>query len=143
VTILRGIPHTSESGYLQPRIVENYHIADFHSFSTIFAVDGPYSCQTRLRKIVSAQKSPLMLEYLYRGPRAIMKNLIIIMIFCALTAVSCTRINLQPVAGPMSEIEPVPIVKATARLSLPFVHPSQVLSRQITPTTHGGSYRSA
>jgi len=44
-----------------------------------------------------------------------MKNFKIIIILCALTVVGCTRINLQPVAGPLSEIEPVPIVKGTIR----------------------------
>jgi hypothetical protein len=43
-----------------------------------------------------------------------MKNLPIIMILCALTVVGCTRINLQPVTGPLSEIKPVPIVNGTA-----------------------------
>lgn len=64
---------------------------------------------------MSGQKSPAPLAFLYRAPGATMKNFKIIIIFCAITIVGCTRINMQPVAGPLSEIEPVPIIKGTVR----------------------------
>ena len=44
-----------------------------------------------------------------------MKNFKTVVIFLTVTSAGCTQINMQPVAGPLSEIEPIPIVNGTAR----------------------------